>query len=368
MSAADPRNDVQLDPEPPEEHTSGPATSDAPSPTRRLVTGLVAAAAAWVALYAINERLWDAVIYDLAGLDPETRLGHAVHFFLYDTSKIMLLIIGLIFAISLARSAIPPERIRDLIAGRHVAVGFVLAAVFGAITPFCSCSSVPLFIGFVAAGVPLGVTLTFLITSPLINQIGVVMLAGMVGWQIAALYVLTGMAMAIVAGVLLSRFHLERWVDPFVKDLPTPTAVGGGKPTLSDRIDHAKDETGDIVRSVWIYVLVGIAIGAGIHGWVPADFFVTTGIADSIWSVPVATLAGVPLYANVAGVVPLVEAVYTKGLGLGTAMAFMMSIVALSLPAMILLKRVMKLPLLAIFVSVVTAGIMGIGFLFDLIA
>jgi uncharacterized protein len=363
MRSADPRQDAELDPDAPE-----PAASPGPAPTRRLVLGLVAAAGAWIALYAINERLWDVAVYDLAGLDPETRLGHAVHFFLYDTAKIMLLIVGLIFAISLARSAIPPERIRDLIAGRHVAVGFALAAIFGAITPFCSCSSVPLFIGFVAAGVPLGVTLTFLITSPLINQIGVVMLAGMVGWQIAALYVLTGMTMAIIAGVLLSRLNLERWVDPFVKDLPTPTAADGGRPTLSDRIDYARAETADIVRSVWIYVLVGIGIGAGIHGWVPADFFVTTGIADSVWSVPVATLAGVPLYANVAGVVPLVEAVYVKGLGLGTAMAFMMSIVALSLPAMILLKRVMKLPLLAIFVSVVTVGIMGIGFLFDLIA
>jgi uncharacterized protein len=337
------------------------------SATRRLIAGLAAAAALWALLYAANERLWDVVIYDLAGLDPETRLGSAVHFFLYDTAKIMLLIVGLIFAISLARSSVPPERVRDLIVGRHVAVGFLLAAAFGAITPFCSCSSVPLFIGFVAAGVPLGITLTFLITSPLINQIGVVMLAGMVGWRIAALYVLTGMVMAIVAGVVLSRLHLERWIDPFVRDISVPTGVDGGMPTLVDRVDFAKAETVDIVRSVWIYVLVGIALGAGIHGWVPADVFITTGIADSKWSVPVATLAGVPLYANVAGVVPLIEAVYAKGLGLGTAMSFMMSIVALSLPAMILLKRVMQLPLLAIYVATVTSGIVAIGFIFDLI-
>ncbi|TVP71145.1 MAG: permease [Nitriliruptor sp.] len=343
--------------------TSGPTGST----TRRLVVGLLAAAGAWALIYAINERLWDVLIYDLAGLDPETRLGHAVHFFLYDTAKIMLLIIGLIFAISLARSAVPPERVRELIIGRHVAVGFGLAAVFGALTPFCSCSSVPLFIGFVAAGVPLGVTLTFLITSPLINQVGVVMLAGMVGWEIAALYVLTAMTMAVIAGVLLSQFDLERWIDPFVKDITVPTGVDGGKPTLADRIESAKGETVDIVRTVWPYVLVGIGIGAGIHGWVPEDFFQTTGIADSLWSVPVATVAGVPLYANVAGVVPLVEAVYAKGLGLGTAMSFMMSIVALSLPALILLKRVMKLPLLAIFTAVVTTGIIAIGFIFDLI-
>ncbi|MFP4636292.1 MAG: permease, partial [Nitriliruptoraceae bacterium] len=200
--------------------------------SRRLVWGLLGVAGAWAVLYAVNERLWDLLIYDLLGLDAETRLGSAVHFFLYDTAKIMLLIVGLIFAISLARSAVPPEKVRDLIVGRHVAVGFGLAAVFGAITPFCSCSSVPLFIGFVAAGVPLGVTLTFLITSPLINQIGVVMLAGMVGWEIAALYVLTGMTMAVIAGVLLSRLNLERWVDPFVTGMTAPTSVDGGKPSL----------------------------------------------------------------------------------------------------------------------------------------
>jgi uncharacterized protein len=351
--------------------TEQDVTTGAPSPrsaTRRLIAGLAAAAAAWTLLYAANERLWDVVIYDLTGLDPATRLGSAVHFFFYDTTKILLLIAGLIFVISLARSSVPPERVRDLIVGRHVAVGFLLAAAFGAITPFCSCSSVPLFIGFVAAGVPLGITLTFLITSPLINQIGVVMLAGMVGWRIAALYVLTGMAMAIVAGVLLSRSRLERWIDPFVTEITVPTGVDGGRPSLADRVGFARTETVDILRSVWVYVLVGIALGAGIHGWVPADFFTTSGIADSNWSVPVATLLGVPLYANVAGVVPLVEAVYAKGLGLGTAMAFMMSIVALSLPAMILLKRVMRLPLLAIYVATVTGGIIAIGFIFDLIA
>jgi uncharacterized membrane protein YraQ (UPF0718 family) len=345
--------------------SGGPGTS----PTRRVVAGLVAAATTWGLLYLANEHLWDLLVFDLIGLDPATRLGHAVHFFLYDTIKILLLIAGMIFAITMARASVPPERVRDLIGGRHVAVGFLLAASLGAITPFCSCSSVPLFIGFVAAGVPLGITLTFLITSPLINQIGVVMLAGMVGWRIAALYVLTGMVMAIVAGVVLSRFDLERWVDPMVRDVPAPTATGiGGRLTLQDRVDAARDETVEILRTVWPYVLVGIAIGAGIHGWVPDDLFATTGIADSVWSVPVATLAGIPLYANVAGVVPLVEAVYAKGLGLGTAMAFMMSIVALSLPALILLKRVMRLPLLAIFTGVVTVGIITIGFIFDVVA
>jgi uncharacterized protein len=339
-----------------------------PATDRRLRAQLAVAAAVWAGLYLLNERVWDLAVYDLLGLDPGSRSGAAVHFFLYDTAKILLLITGLIFVIGMARAAIPPERIRDLVSARHVAVGFLLAAAFGAITPFCSCSSVPLFIGFVAAGVPLGITLTFLITSPLINQVGVVMLAGMVGWEIAALYVVTGMTMAIAAGVLLSRFDLDRWIEPFVHEVVVPlTAADGGKPTLHDRVDAARDETRDIVRTVLPYVLVGIAIGAAIHGWVPAGFFADSGIAGSVWSVPVATLAGVPLYANVAGVVPLVDAVYSKGLGLGTAMAFMMSVVALSLPALILLKRVMKLPLLVIFTAAVTAGIMIIGVLFDVI-
>ena len=339
-----------------------------PASTRRLWAGLGAAAVSWVLLYLVNERVWDLAVFDVVGLDPDTRLGHAVHFFLYDTAKILLLIVGLIFVISMARASIPPERIREVISRRHAATGFLLAAAFGALTPFCSCSSVPLFIGFVAAGVPLGVTLTFLITSPLINQVGVVMLAGMVSWQVGVLYVLTGMTMAIIAGVLLSRLDLERWIDPFVRDVAAPPPAGDdGKVALADRVDAARSETRDILRTVWPYVLVGIGLGAGIHGWVPADFFAETGIADSVWSVPVATLAGVPLYANVAGVVPLVEAVYAKGLGLGTAMAFMMSIVALSLPALILLKRVMRLPLLLIFTGVVTIGIIAIGFLFDVI-
>jgi len=344
-------------------------TQRSPTPTsRRLWVGLAVAAAGWALLYWLNEHVWDLAVFELAGLDPETRLGHAVHFFLYDTAKILLLIVGLIFAISMARASLPPDRIRDVITRRHAATGFLLAATFGAITPFCSCSSVPLFIAFVAAGIPLGVTLTFLITSPLINQVGVVMLAGMVGWQVAVLYVATGMTMAIIAGVSLSRFDLQRWVDPMVREVAAPPPTGDdGKVALADRIEAARDETRDILRTVWPYVLVGIAIGAGIHGWVPADFFAETGIADSPWSVPAATVAGIPLYANVAGVVPLVEAVHAKGLGLGTAMAFMMSVVALSLPALILLKRVMRLPLLAIFTAVVTVGIVAIGFLFDLI-
>lgn len=311
--------------------------------------------------------VWGRLLFTVLGMDASSRLAQAVHFFLYDAGKILLLIVGMVFAIALLRSAVPTERVRALILGRHAAVGFLLAAVFGALTPFCSCSSIPLFIGFVAAGVPLGVTLTFLITSPLINEVGVVMLAGMVGWRIATLYVLTGMAMAIAAGVLLSRLDLERWIDPVVTAVRTPALTVQRRPPLGERIELARDETREIVRSVWPYLLVGIALGAGIHGWLPAEAFTAAGLADSPWSVPLATLIGIPLYANVAGVVPLVEAVYAKGVGLGTAMAFMMSVVALSLPSLIVLKRVMKLPLLVLFTAVVAAGIVGTGYFFDLV-
>lgn len=328
---------------------------------------LVLSATAGIALYLVNERVWNLVLFDLAGLRRDTRLADVVHFFLYDTTKILLLVAGMVFVIAYARSALPVERVRDLIGARHVAVGYLLAAVFGAFTPFCSCSSVPLFIGFVAAGIPPAITLTFLVASPLINEVGVVMLAGMVGWHIAALYVLAGMTLAIVAGVLLGRLPLERWIDPIVLGAQAPGGPGVARPSRDERLETARRETRDILRSILPYVVVGIAIGAVIHGWLPQDFFLDSGLADHPLAVPAATLIGVPLYANVAGVVPLVEALYSKGVGLGTAMAFMMSVVALSLPSLVLLRRVMRLPLLAWFTATVAAGIVVIGLLFDLV-
>ncbi|HSK23376.1 MAG TPA: permease [Egicoccus sp.] len=341
-----------------------------PSQTRtspRVARRLALLATAGIALYLVNERVWDLLLFDLVGLRRGTRLADVVHFFLYDTTKILLLVAGLVFVIAYARSALPVERVRDLIGARHVAIGYLLAAVFGAFTPFCSCSSVPLFIGFVAAGIPPAITLTFLVASPLINEVGVVMLAGMVGWHIAALYVLAGMALAIVAGVLLGRLPLERWIDPVVLGATAPSGPGAARPSRDERLEAARRETGDVLRSILPYVVVGIAIGAVIHGWLPQDFFLDSGLADHPLAVPAATLIGIPLYANVAGVVPLVEALYSKGVGLGTAMAFMMSVVALSLPSLVLLRRVMRLPLLAWFTATVAAGIVVIGLLFDLI-
>ncbi len=349
--------------------SSSPPTTETSTNTRRDLAILLSAAALWVLVYFVNRPLWDGVIGGLVGLDLESRLGHAVHFFFYDTVKILLLVGGLIYVIGLLRSQISPERVRSTLAGRRAITGYLVAASFGAITPFCSCSSVPLFIGFVAAGVPIGVTLTFLITSPLINQVGVVMLLGMFGWQVPALYVATGMTMAVIAGLLLSRLNLDRWVEPFVFDTPVgQVAASDAKPTLGDRMGAARTETVDILRKVWPYVLVGIGLGAAIHGWVPEDFFAAHAGPDNPLAVPLAAVAGIPLYANVASVVPLVEALWTKGMGLGTLMAFMMSVVALSLPSLVLLKRVLKIQLIAIFTGVVTVGILAIGYLFNLIA
>ncbi len=344
------------------------ATAEAAASRRRSLALLAGGAALWTLLYVVNEPVWDAVIGGLAGLDLESRLGHAVHFFFYDVVKIMLLVGGLIYVIGLLRSHISPERVRAALAGRRAITGYVVAASFGAITPFCSCSSVPLFIGFVAAGVPIGVTLTFLITSPLINQVGVVMLLGMFGWEVPVLYVATGMTMAVAAGLLLSRLDLDRWVEPFVFDTPVgQISAADDKPSLADRMEAAKTETVDIVRKIWPYVLVGIGLGAMIHGWLPEDFFAAHAGPDNPFAVPVAAIAGIPLYANVASVVPLVEALWAKGMGLGTLMAFMMSVVALSLPSLILLKRVLKTPLIVIFTAVVTVGILVIGYLFNLV-
>jgi uncharacterized protein len=335
---------------------------------RASVRRLAALVAAWTALYVVNRPLWDLLIHDVAGLDPATRLGHAVHFFLYDTVKILLLIAGMMFLIGMVRASVGPERIRSLLRGERVITGYVLAAALGALTPFCSCSSIPLFIGLVAAGVPLGVTFTFLLTSPMINQIAVVMLFGWFGWRVPVLYVVTGMTIAIVAGLALSRLPLERWIEPFVFSSPVAALdLEGGKPSLAQRMAAARREVTELLGHVWAYVLVGIALGALIHGWLPEGFLAEWAGPDDHWALPVATLAGLPLYANVASVVPLVHALSAKGVALGTLMAFMTSVVALSVPSLVMLRRLFALPLLALFAAVVASGAMVVGLLFNLL-
>ena len=321
----------------------------------------------WVTLYQLNLRWWNWVVFDVFGLDPATRLGGSVHFFAYDLTKITLLLTGVIFWVTVLRSFMSVERTRALLGGKREGIGNVAAAGLGVVTPFCSCSAVPAFIGFVAAGVPLGVTLTFLIASPLVNEVAIVLLFGLFGWKITALYIGGGMLIAIVAGVVLGRMRLERWVEPFVFETRLRGKLIDPSAGLSwdDRFTMGREEVASILHKIWPYLLVGIGLGAAIHGWLPADWFATH--ATGWWGVPLAVAIGVPLYSNAAGVLPLVEALHDKGLPMGTVLAFMMSVVALSLPEMILLRRVLKPKLIATYAGVVAIAILLTGFTFNLI-
>lgn len=335
---------------------------------RRLGWRLAGAAVGWLTLYLVNERVWDWLFEDVLGLDLEQRAVGAAHFFLYDVSKIALLLLGLLFVVGLVNTTISPERVRDALAGRRLATGLVLAVVLGAVTPFCSCSSVPLFIGLVAAGVPLSITLAFLIASPLISETAIIMMGGTFGWGIAALWAALGGALALAVGAIISRFDLNRWVEPFVFEAATTRlAQAHFRPRLSERVEASWSETRQVISTIWRYVVGGIAVGAAIHGWVPDGFFNNVAGGDSPLAVMAATLLGVPLYANPAGVVPLADALHAKGTALGTTMAFTMSVVALSPPSLIMLRRVLKPPLLALFTAAVTVGIVTIGIVVNLL-
>jgi len=336
------------------------------TPTRRWV-GLGAATVVWFALYAANLPLWDWLVYDVVGLDPQSQLGSGVHFFFYDSIKIALLLIGIIFLVTVLRSFMSVERTRAMLGGRREGIGNVMAAGLGVITPFCSCSAVPAFIGFVAAGVPLGVTLSFLIASPLVNEVAIALLFGLFGIGPTLLYVGAGLVIAIVAGFTLGQLKLERWVEPFVFE----TRLGGqvidstAGLTWDDRIQMGVEEVGSILRKIWPYLLVGIGLGAAIHGWAPEDFFTQYAGASNPFAVLIAVVIGIPLYSNAAGILPLVEALHDKGLPMGTLLAFMMAVVALSLPELILLRRVLKPKLIATFVAVTGSGIVAVGYLFN---
>ncbi|MGZ5289475.1 MAG: permease [Actinomycetota bacterium] len=332
----------------------------------RLWAGLAAAAFAWWILYRVNGPVWDWAVYRAAGLDPDGRLGETIHFFVFDTTKILLLLSGIIFIVTVLRSFMSLERTRALLGGKREGFANVAAAGLGVATPFCSCSAVPAFMGFVAAGVPIGVTLSFLIASPLVNEIALGMLFSLFGWRIALMYVVAGLTIAVVAGFILGRLHAERWVEPFVFETKVSAAVTSGvRLTWRDRVDLGREEVVTIVRKVLPYLLVGIALGAAIHGWVPTSFFETYAAPGNPLAVPIAVLLGIPLYSNAAGILPLVDVLYAKGLGMGTLLAFMMAVVALSLPEMILLRRVLKPKLIAAFVGVVGIGIVFVGYLFN---
>ncbi|MEU9245397.1 permease [Streptomyces sp. NPDC048385] len=328
---------------------------------------LSATATVWAGAYWVNGWIWDRLLYDAAGMASTARLTETVHFFVYDTVKIGLLLTGIIFVVTVLRSYASVERTRALLGGRREGVGNVMAAGLGVITPFCSCSAVPAFIGFVAAGVPIGVTLSFLIASPLVNEIAIGMLFSLFGWQITALYIGAGLTVATVAGWTLGRLGVQRWVEPFVFE----TKLGGqaidstAGLTFGERIQMGAEEVVTIFRKIWPYLLVGIGLGAVIHGWAPEDFFTTYAGSGNVFGVLIAVVIGIPLYSNAAGIMPLVQALHDKGLPMGTLLAFMMSVVALSLPEMILLRRVLKPQLLVSFIAVVGTGIVAVGYLFN---
>ena len=322
---------------------------------------------AWVAAYASLLPFADFVIA-LFGLTRATHLGEALHFFVYDTPKVLLLLTGVVFVMGMIHTFVTPERTRALLAGRRLGIGNVMAASLGVVTPFCSCSAVPLFIGFLSAGVPLGVTFSFLIAAPMVNEIALALLFGLFGWKVAALYLGLGLSVAIVAGLVIGRIGMERHLEDWVRQMQSSQSANyeAGQLTWPERIDAGVAHVKEIVGRVWRWVLLGIAVGAGIHGYVPQDLLASIMGRDAPWwSLPAAVLLGVPMYSNAAGIIPVVEALLGKGAALGTVLAFMMSVIALSLPEMIILRKVLKLPLIATFAGVVAAGILGVGFIFN---
>ncbi|MBF0175479.1 MAG: permease [Magnetococcales bacterium] len=321
----------------------------------------------WIVGYNALIPLADAVVVAF-GLQRETHLGEAVHFFCYDAPKVLLLLTGIVFLMGVVHTFVAPERTRVLLSGRHLGVGNVLAASLGIVTPFCSCSAVPLFIGFLSAGVPLGVTFSFLISAPMVNEVALALLFGLFGWKVAGLYLGLGLLVAIVAGLIIGMLGMERYLEDWVRAMQStqPAEFEALQPAWAERFAAGVAHVKEIVGKVWPYILVGIAVGAGIHGYVPEDFLVSIMGKDAPWwSVPVAVLIGVPMYTNAAGIIPIVEALIGKGAAMGTVLAFMMSVIALSLPEMIILRKVLKLPLIATFIVTVAAGILIVGYVFN---
>lgn len=310
---------------------------------------------------------WGArwVVVHLLGWSVTSPQGVSLHFFLYDTLKILVLLAVISFGVAFVKSYFSPERTRALLSGKAKGVGNVAAAGLGIVTPFCSCSAVPLFIGFVQAGVPLGVTFSYLISAPMVNEVAVILLWGLFGFQVAALYIVSGLILAIVSGFVLGSLGLERYVVSFATPAHAHSSVSESVLPWRERLCESRDYAREIVAKVWPYVLVGVGLGALIHGYVPTDFLLTYAGRDNPWAVPIAVLLGVPLYANVAGVLPITEALVQQGLPIGTVLAFTMAVTALSFPEMILLKRVLKVPLLLTFVGILAVGIVAVGYLFN---
>lgn len=309
----------------------------------------------------------DWLVYDASNLSKNPVLADAANFFIYDTIKIFILLSVIIFAVSIIRSYLPPEKIRNILVRKNKFAGHVLAALLGIITPFCSCSAIPLFLGFVGAGVPLGITFSFLVASPMINEIALILLLGSFGWKVALIYVISGMIIAIFSGIIIGRLKVENLLEDFVLKNKSVAKDFTQKLTWRARLSYAKNYTLSIINKVWFYILLGVGFGAWIHGYVPTDLLAAYAGGDKWYSVPLATIIGIPLYGSAAGVIPLVSALTEKGVSTGTALAFMMAVTGLSLPEFMILKRVMKLKLILIFAGIVGAGIVLTGYLFNLL-
>jgi len=308
----------------------------------------------------------DFMAYSVFGLTPKSHLGGAVNFFIYDTLKIFIMLALIIFLVSIIRSFFPAERTKKLLSHKREFVGNILAALLGIVTPFCSCSAVPVFIGFVESGVPLGVTFSFLISSPMVNEVALIMLWGLFGWKVAAIYIGTGLLVAIVGGIIIGKLKLEHLVEEYVYNIKM-TELELEALTWKERLTYAGGYVVDILKKVWLYVVIGIAIGGIIHGYAPADFLVKYAGPNNFFAVPLAVLVGVPLYSNAAGIIPIVHVLMEKGMAMGTVLAFMMAVTALSLPEMIILRKVLKPKLLGIFVGIMSVAIIFVGYFFNLI-
>lgn len=311
--------------------------------------------------------LADRLTYNLFNLNQSSVLAEAINFFIFDSLKIFILLAVIIFAVSIIRSFLPPEKIRNILAGKNKYVGNFIASGLGIFTPFCSCSAIPLFLGFVQAGVPLGATFSFLVASPMINEVALVLLLGLFGWKIALLYIVSGLIIAVISGIIIGNINPEGLFEPFVFNKQKTQSAELPQMSWEQRFNYAKTYTLDILKKVWPYIIIGIGIGAFIHGYVPTDFLIKYAGKNNWYSVPLAVLIGIPLYSNAAGVIPLVSALTEKGLSMGTTLAFMMSVTALSLPEFMILKKIMKPKLIIIFGSIVALGITLTGYLFNII-
>ncbi len=334
--------------------------------TARNISKIILLLVIWMAIYVNLQTVSDFVVEKLLNMEAGKHLTESVRFFIFEAPKVFLLLVLVIFIVGIIRSYFSPERTRKALEGKPLFAGNIMAAVLGIVTPFCSCSAIPLFIGFVEAGIPLGITFSFLIAAPMINEVALVLMAGLFGWKVALIYIATGLSIAIVAGYILEKLNMQKYVADWVYQVNAAhQREVERKLSLNNRIDAGFNAVKDILGRIWIYIVAGIAIGASVHGYVP-DAYLANALGIQNWySVPLAIAVGVPLYSNAAGIVPIVSVLIDKGVSLGTALAFMMSVIGLSLPEMIILKKILKWQLIAVFIGVVAAGIAIVGIIFN---